>query len=103
MQSSDDAIIGDSLEGVIVSWNAAAERIYGYTAAEVIGRPMAMLVRPDREEEAPRMLERLRHGEWIEHFDTLHTNKSGQTLNISLSVSPVRDPEGKIIGAAKTP
>lgn len=100
VQSSDDAIIGDSLEGVIVSWNAAAERIYGYTAGEVIGRPMAMLVRPDRQEEVPRMLERLRRGERIEHFDTLHTSKSGETLHISLTISPVKDPEGKIIGAS---
>jgi len=100
VQSSDDAIIGKSLDGMIVSWNAGAERIYGHTAAEAIGRPISMLVPPDRADEVPQLLERLKRGERIEHFETVRRSKGGEPLHISLSISPVKDASGAIIGAS---
>jgi PAS domain S-box-containing protein len=101
VESSDDAIIGKDINGIITSWNGAAERLFGYLAAEAIGRPIAMLAPPDRPEEMPRILERVKKGERVEHFDTVRRAKDGRLLPISLTVSPIRDEEGNVIGASK--
>ena len=101
VQSSDDAIITKNLDGIITSWNGSAERLFGYTVAEAIGKPVAMLVPPDRESEEPGILARLRRGERIDHFETLRRHKDGTLLDISLTVSPVKDEHGTVIGASK--
>jgi PAS domain S-box-containing protein len=101
VDSSDDAIISKTLEGVITSWNAGAERLFGYTAKEAIGQPITMIIPVDRRDEETRILARLRQGEPIEHFDTVRQRKDGTKVEISLSISPVRDAAGKIIGASK--
>ncbi|ALA59092.1 PAS domain-containing sensor histidine kinase [Nitrospira moscoviensis] len=99
--SSDDAIVGMDLHGVITSWNRAAEGLYGYTAEEMIGQPVSRLIPPDRHDEGPHILGRLVRGEKIEHYDTVRRRKDGVDLHISLTVSPVVDPQGRIIGASK--
>jgi PAS domain S-box-containing protein len=102
VDSSDDAIISKDLNGVITSWNQSAERIFGYSAAEAIGQPVAaLLIPPDRLDEEPRILARLRSGERVDHFETVRRRKDGALLDISLTVSPVKDAEGHIIGASK--
>lgn len=101
VESSDDAIISKDLNGVIMSWNAGAERIFGYTADEAIGQPVTMLMPPERVDEEPGILERIRRGESIEHYETIRRRKDGELLNISLSVSPVKDAQGRIVGASK--
>lgn len=101
VQYSDDAIIGTNLEGIIESWNAGAERIFGYTATETIGRPVEILIPPDRRNEEPAILNRIRHGEHVDHYETIRRRKDGSLINISLTVSPIRDGEGKIVGASK--
>lgn len=98
---SDDAIITKSLKGIIRSWNKGAERIFGYLAEEAIGKPVAMLMPPDRVNEEPRILERLSRGERIDHYETVRMKKDGSLIDISLSVSPIRNAEGQIIGASK--
>jgi PAS domain S-box-containing protein/excisionase family DNA binding protein len=100
VESSDDTIIGKYLDGVIFSWNAGAERMYGYTAEEVIGRSVAMLVPPDMPNELPSILERLRRGERIERYETVRIRKDGRRIDVSLTISPVRDAAGTISGAA---
>ncbi|HKQ51155.1 MAG TPA: PAS domain S-box protein [Pyrinomonadaceae bacterium] len=99
--SADDAIITKTLEGVITSWNKGAERIFGYTAGEAIGRPVTMLIPADHPDEEPAILARLRAGERIEHYETVRVRKDGSFVDISLSVSPIRSPDGRIIGASK--
>jgi PAS domain S-box-containing protein len=99
--SSDDAIVGKDISGIITSWNQGAERLFGYTAPEAIGRPIAILAPPDRADEMPAILARIRKGERIEHFDTVHRTKDGRLVPISLTVSPIKDDEGEIIGASK--
>jgi PAS domain S-box-containing protein len=101
VESSDDAIIGETLEGTITSWNQAAERILGYTAPEIIGKPISTLMPPDHSEDSSRILDRIRRGEHVGHFETQRVTKDGRVIDVSLSVSPVRDAEGTIIGAAK--
>lgn len=101
VDSSDDAIISKTLEGVITSWNAGAERIFGYTAKEAIGQNISMIIPRDRLDEETSILARLRQGDPIDHFDTIRVRKDGTTLDISLSISPLRDSAGKIIGASK--
>jgi PAS domain S-box-containing protein len=101
VNSSDDAIISKTLEGIITSWNAGAERLFGYTAKEAIGQPISMLVPHDRRDEETAILERLRQGQQIDHFDTVRLRKDGTALEISLSISPLRDASGKVIGASK--
>lgn len=101
VQSSDDAILSKDLNGIITSWNDGAERLYGYTSSEVIGKPVSILIPEDRQDEEPRILERLRRGERIEHYETVRRRKDGSLLDISLTVSPVRNPDGAIIGASK--
>jgi PAS domain S-box-containing protein len=101
VDSSDDAIVSKTLEGVITSWNAGAERLFGYTAKEAIGQHITMIIPRDRLDEETSILARLRRGERIEHFDTIRLRKDGTALDISLSISPVRDSAGKVIGASK--
>jgi PAS domain S-box-containing protein len=101
VESSDDAIVSKTLEGRILSWNAGAARIFGYTAEEMIGRPITMIIPPELHDEERRILDRLRHGERIDHFDTVRVTKDGRYIPISLTVSPVRDSRGTIIGASK--
>jgi PAS domain S-box-containing protein len=100
VDSSDDAIIGKTLDGTIISWNKGAERIYGYTADEVVGKPIAILVPDDRADELPRIFERLRRGERIDHYQTQRVRKDGKRLTISVTISPVRDSSGTIVGAS---
>ena len=102
VDSSDAAIISKDLNGIITSWNKSAERLFGYTAAEAIGHSIADLLIPaDRQEEEPKILERLRRGERVDHFETLRRRKDGRILDISLTISPVKDANGRIIGASK--
>ena len=100
VDSSQDAIIGKDLEGTITHWNKGAEHIYGYTSEEVIGKPISMLAPKDRADEIPGILERVRRGERVEYFETVRVRKDGQHLNISISVSPIRDASGNIVGAS---
>ena len=99
--SSDDAIVSKTLDGVITSWNAAAERIFGWTAEEAVGRHITLIIPPERHAEEEAVLAKLRRGERIEHFETERVTKDGRRRNMSLTVSPVRDGSGRIIGAAK--
>lgn len=101
VESSEDAIIGLALDGIIVSWNPAAERLYGYGADEIIGRPVLTLIPPGRHDEESEILARLRKGERIEHFETVRCHKSGELIDVSLTVSPVKRADGSIIGASK--
>jgi PAS domain S-box-containing protein len=101
VESSDDAIIGKDLNGIITTWNRGAERLFGYSEQEVIGRPVTMLMPPDRVDEEAVILERIRRGERIEHFETVRRRKDGTLLDISLSVSPIIDAHGNVTGASK--
>jgi PAS domain S-box-containing protein len=101
VESSDDAIISKDLAGNIVSWNQGAERLFGYTAQEIVGKPLALLVPPDHPKELPQLMERLQRGERIEHFETERLRKDGSRVQVSLTISPVRDAEGRVIGASK--
>jgi PAS domain S-box-containing protein len=101
VDSSDDAIISKNLNGVITSWNKSAERLFGYTAAEIIGQPVTILIPPDRSQEEPGILERLKRGERVDHFETLRRTKDGTLLDISLTISPVKDKQGNVVGASK--
>jgi PAS domain S-box-containing protein len=100
VESSDDAIIGKTLDGIITSWNEGAEKVYGYTAHEVVGRPISMLMPPDLIKELPAILNRLRMGESINHYETVRLRKDGQRINVSLTLSPIRDSAGNIVGAS---
>ncbi|MGA9996909.1 MAG: PAS domain S-box protein [Pyrinomonadaceae bacterium] len=101
IESADDAVISKTLEGIITSWNKGAERIFGYTADEVIGKPVTILIPEDHIDEEPAILSRLRAGERIEHYETVRVRKDGTFVDISLTVSPIRSQDGKIIGASK--
>jgi PAS domain S-box-containing protein len=101
VHGADDAIVGKTLDGVITSWNPAAERMYGYAAAEVIGRHITLIVPEERRAEEDEVLSRLRRGESIEHFETVRQAKDGRRLDVSLTVSPVRDVAGRVIGVSK--
>jgi len=101
IESADDAIISKTLEGIITSWNKGAERIFGYTAEEAIGKPVTILIPPDHEDEEPRILTRLRAGDRIEHYETVRVRKDGTLIDISLTVSPIKGPNGQIVGASK--
>jgi PAS domain S-box-containing protein len=101
VESSDDAIISKGLDGTIQTWNAGATRIYGYTADEVIGKPIRMLIPNDRQNEEDEILERLRHGERIEHYETIRLRKDGTLVDITVTISPIRDASGNLIGASK--
>jgi PAS domain S-box-containing protein len=101
VESSDDAIVSKDLNGVINSWNAGARRLFGYTAEEVIGEPIYMLIPPERRDEEPGILERIRRGERIDHYETIRRRKDGSLVDISLTVSPLKNDDGRIIGASK--
>ena len=101
VENSDDAIISKDLNGIILSWNPGAERIYGYTAAEAVGQSVTMLIPPDRLDEEPRILEHIRRGERMDHYETVRRRKDGTIIDVSLTVSPVKDGQGQIIGASK--
>ena len=101
VESSDDAIVSKSLDGAVTSWNAAAERIFGYTADEMIGQPINVIIPPELQNEEASILQRLRNGERIAHFETVRVAKSGRRVDISLTISPLRDSEGRIFGASK--
>ncbi len=101
IESSHDAIISKNLDGIIRSWNKAAERIFGYAAEEVIGLPVAILIPPDRQAEETDILRRIRRGERIDHFETVRRRKDGTLLDISLTISPVRNDKGEVVGASK--
>ena len=101
MESSDDAIISKDLDGVITSWNAGAERIFGYTAGEALGKPMSLLACADRESDMPHILERIKRGERIEHYEVTRRTKEQREVKVSLTVSPIRNAAGQIVGASK--
>lgn len=101
VESSDDAIISKDLDGVVATWNGGAERVFGYTAEQAIGKSINMLIPADRPDEEPSIIERIRRGERIDHFETVRVRKDGSRVDISLSVAPVKDAEGKIVGASK--
>jgi PAS domain S-box-containing protein len=100
VESSQDAIFRKTLDGVIESWNAGAESMYGYRPEEIIGHPVSTLAPPDRKDEITRILERIAGGERVEHFSTKRVTKDGRTIDVSLSISPVRDDTGRVVGAA---
>jgi PAS domain S-box-containing protein len=101
VESSEDAIISKNLDAAITSWNAGAQRIFGYTEEEVVGRPIGILIPPELLDEENRILETLRTGKRIEHYETVRVTKAGKQINVSLSISPIRDASGKIIGFSK--
>ncbi len=101
VESSDDAIASKDLNGVVTSWNKGAERIFGYTADEIIGVPIAILIPEDRLDEEPEILRRIRNGERIDHYETVRQRKDGRLIDVSLTVSPMRDETGRIFGASK--
>jgi PAS domain S-box-containing protein len=101
VQSSDDAIVSKSLEGIITSWNPAAERMFGYTSEEAIGGPISMIVPSEQAGEEPEILARIARGEVVDHFETSRMRKDGKRIDVSLTISPVRDATGRVIGALK--
>jgi len=101
VESSDDAIIGKSLQGLITSWNPGAEKLFGYTAAEAIGAHLLMLIPPERRAEEPTILARIARGESVDHFETVRVRKDGSRVDVSATISPIRDAQGHVIGASK--
>ena len=101
VDSSDDAIVSKNLKSIVMSWNPAAERIFGYTASEMIGQSIAKLFPPDRLEEETHILARLHQGERVDHFETIRQRKDGKLIDVSLTISPIRNAEGVIVGASK--
>ncbi|HEY2842511.1 MAG TPA: PAS domain S-box protein, partial [Bryobacteraceae bacterium] len=101
VESSDDAIVSKNLNGVIMSWNRGAERLFGYTADEAVGRSIGIVIPPDRLDEELKILERLKRGERVEHFETIRRRKDGSPLHVSLTISPLKDADGRIVGASK--
>jgi PAS domain S-box-containing protein len=102
VESSQDSIVSQTLDGVILTWNAGAERIYGYAAAEVVGRSIALLIPPELTDELGRILEAVRREERTEHYETVRVRKDGQRIQVSLTISPIRDADGRVIGASNT-
>ncbi len=101
VDSSDDAIISKNLDGIITSWNQGAQRIFGYTAAEAVGQSILMLLPPERQGEECEILARIRKGERVDPFETIRRRKDGKLLSVSVTISPIRDVTGKIVGASK--
>jgi PAS domain S-box-containing protein len=101
VESSHDAIVSKDLDGIIMTWNRGAERLFGYSAEEAVGKSITMLIPPDRLDEEPRILSRIRSGELVDHFETVRRRKDGSLVDISLTISPVRDAKGRIVGASK--
>lgn len=100
VESSDDAIIGKDVNGAIVTWNRGAERLFGYTAAEAVGQPIAILIPPERQREEPSLLRRIRRAERIEHFETVRRRKDGTPVDVALTLSPIKDGSGRVVGAS---
>ena len=100
VESSDDAILGKNLEGIITSWNAAAERMYGYSAEEIVGQPVTLLFAPDRQDEFTQIMARIRRGERVDHYETMRVRKDGTRLTVSVTISPIKDSSGTIVGAS---
>ena len=98
VESSDDAIVSKTLDGTITSWNRAAEKLFGYSAAEAIGQPIFLIVPSDRRAEEEDVVARLRRGETVEHFETVRRRKDGLLVDVSLTISPVTDSRGRVIG-----
>ena len=101
VDSSDDAIVSKNLDGIITSWNKSAERVFGYTAEEAIGRHVTLIIPPDRQTEEAEIIARIRRGERVDHFETVRQRKDGTLLDVSLTISPVKDARGRVIGASK--
>src|SRR5262252_4041404 len=101
VSSAYDAIVSKDLDGIVTSWNKAAESLFGYTAEEMIGKPIEVLIPPDHPDEEPQILERIRRGERIEHYETRRRRKDGRIIDVSITISPIRDSIGRIIGASK--
>jgi PAS domain S-box-containing protein len=101
VEFSDDAIISKDLDGIITSWNPGAEQLFGYAPEEAVGKPMAMLIPPERSSEEPTILQRIARGETTDHFETVRVRKDGTKIDVSVTISPVRDDRGLIIGASK--
>src|SRR5688572_17787498 len=101
VESSDDAIVSKTLDGIVRTWNRGAERIFGYSAEEMVGRPIQTIIPPDRQEEEPRILERLRRGERVDHFETIRRRKDGTQIEVSVTISPIRSRDGQVVGASK--
>jgi len=101
VESAEDAILAKDLNGVITDWNSGAERLFGYVADEVVGKPVTILIPPDRLDEEPEILRRIRRGERVEHFDTVRRRKDGSLIDIGLTISPIRNTAGQIVGASK--
>jgi PAS domain S-box-containing protein len=101
VESADEAIASKTLDGIVTSWNPAAETLFGYTPTEILGRHISVLAAPGREDEMPAILERIRRGEKVERYETVRRRKDGSLVDISLTVSPIRDESGQIIGASK--
>ncbi len=100
VEFSDDAIIGKNLNGIILSWNAGAEKMYGYRASEAIGKPVSILIPPGQKDELPEILKKIQNGEIINHFETKRVTKAGKILDVSLTISPIKNPQGAITGAS---
>ena len=100
VKSSDDAIIAKDLNGVILSWNRAAERLFGYTASEVFGKPITIIFPPDRLEEEAAILKQIGRGERVNHYETARCHKDGQIIDVAVTISPIRDASGKVTGAS---
>src|SRR5678815_2902988 len=101
VDSSDDAIVSKSIEGIVTSWNKGAERIFGFLAAEMIGQPITKIIPQDRLHEETEILRRIRAGERVDHFETIRQRKDGTLIDVSVTISPMRDEAGTIIGASK--
>jgi PAS domain S-box-containing protein len=101
ISSAEDAIVSKTLQGIVTSWNPGAEKLFGYTAAEMLGRPIALLVPSDHPDEEPQILERIRRGERIEHYETHRVRKDGRIIDVSLTVSPIKDRMGHLVGGSK--
>jgi PAS domain S-box-containing protein len=102
VESSHDAIIGKDLNGIVTSWNPGAERLFGYSASEMIGRPITTIIPPELQEDEQRILKTIGRGEGVEHFETVRLTKGGERIDVSLTISPVKDDAGRVIGASKT-
>lgn len=99
--SSDDAIVSKNLSGIIMSWNPAAEKIFGYSAAEAVGQSITLVIPADRQDEEKQILAKIRAGERVEHFDTVRRRKDGGEVFVSLTISPIVNAQGEIVGASK--
>ena len=101
VQSSDDAIVGKDLNSIVTSWNTAAERMFGYSAAEIVGRSVRLIIPHDRQHEEDDVLQRIRSGRRLEHYETIRRRKDGVMIPVSLTISPICDERGVVIGASK--